>query len=333
MRTTERNKLQRELTILQAKKRSGFGFTASDAERLSFLTDQLGNREQSMSRTQELGSDEPSVVAPSHEDELPEAELVDPTTLFDSVKDTDRDLPVLSLDDASPSIEPSVAGDLFNDAYSLDTPSPSSAEKEGQELLQSLFDNTATGSLDANGVLVKAESPPLNKPGSNATQAASPAPVALGKLRVVSHQIDGGPATEPARRELEPLPDIQFKGPRKAIVHFLDGVCHRGTIKQLDVSSDLIQLDPQPNGSVPAEEFPTDQLKAIFLLLPRGTPYPQKVGKPITVQLIDGRILKGTSRDYEVDCKAFTLLPVEDRGNIERVIVFRRGAKRIECAE
>lgn len=331
MKTPERNKLQREFTILQAKKRSGIGFSASDAERIADLEDQLGIGLPRLPPPEEHTNDEPPVLELGDEADLSEADLVDPSTVFDTVQDTKPDLPLLSSDDATLPNQHQAEGVFDNDAYSLDTLDPASAKQEGQELLQGLFDATATGSLDANGILTKVTPPPLPKTTSSAKKplaAPRPSRVALGKLRVVSKA-----ANDAARRELEPPPDSQFKGPRKAIVHFLDGVCRRGSIKQPDVSADIIQLDPQPNESAPVEELPTEKLKTIFLLLPRGSPYPQKVGKPITVLLVDGRTLSGTSQDYDADCNAFTLLPTEDKGNVERVIIFRRGTKQIECNE
>ena len=46
-------------------------------------------------------------------------------------------------------------------------------------------------------------------------------------------------------------------------------------------------------------------------------------------ELIDGRKLEGFTPDYDPRRKAFTLFPKDDRGNVERVIVFNDAIRNI----
>lgn len=118
-------------------------------------------------------------------------------------------------------------------------------------------------------------------------------------------------------------------GPRKATVHFKDGVTRRGVIGQLDTDADLIRLDPPANSSAPAEDLIALALKTIFLMLPRGASQPRVNGSAVKLVLIDGRSLEGVTTDYNPRRKAFTLFPKGARGNIERIIVFNDAVKNI----
>jgi len=118
-------------------------------------------------------------------------------------------------------------------------------------------------------------------------------------------------------------------GPRKATVHFKDGVTRRGVISQIDTDADLIRLDPPANSSAPAEDLIALALKTIFLMLPRGAVKPRVNGAAVRLVLIDGRSLEGVTTDYDPRRKAFTLFPKGARGNIERIIVFNDAVKNI----
>ncbi|NMB75243.1 MAG: hypothetical protein GYA21_08940 [Myxococcales bacterium] len=118
-----------------------------------------------------------------------------------------------------------------------------------------------------------------------------------------------------------------LKGSRRATVHFKDGVTRRGTVGEIDLDAASIQLTPQDGGA--PESFNALALKTIFLLLPPGAAYPEKQGQRVRVVLIDGRTLQGSSTDYHPNRNAFTLFPAEDRGNIERIIVFNGAVKNI----
>jgi hypothetical protein len=118
-------------------------------------------------------------------------------------------------------------------------------------------------------------------------------------------------------------------GPRKATVHFKDGVTRRGVIGQFDTDADLIRLDPPANSSAPAEDLIALALKTIFLMVPRGASKPRVNGASVRLVLIDGRSLEGVTTDYDPHRKAFTLFPKGARGNIERIIVFNDAVKNI----
>jgi hypothetical protein len=120
-----------------------------------------------------------------------------------------------------------------------------------------------------------------------------------------------------------------LSGPRRATVHFKDGVNRRGVLGNVDTDADLIRLEPAPGDNTPAEDLVALSLKAIFLLLPRGAAYPEKTGLETRVTMMDGRSLEGFTPDYDPRRKAFTLFPKADRGNIERVIVFNDAVKNI----
>jgi hypothetical protein len=98
-------------------------------------------------------------------------------------------------------------------------------------------------------------------------------------------------------------------------------------VGEIDLDASSIQLTPPDGGA--AETFNALALKTIFLLLPPGMSYPEKQGQRVRVVLIDGRTLQGTSNDYHPNRNAFTLFPAEDRGNIERIIVFTGAVKNI----
>jgi hypothetical protein len=118
-------------------------------------------------------------------------------------------------------------------------------------------------------------------------------------------------------------------GPRKATVHFKDGVTRRGVIGQFDTDADLIRLDPPSSSSAPAEDLIAMALKTIFLMLPRGANKPRVNGSAVKLVLIDGRSLEGVTTDYDPQRKAFTLFPKGARGNIERIIVYNDAVKNI----
>ncbi len=120
-----------------------------------------------------------------------------------------------------------------------------------------------------------------------------------------------------------------LSGPRRATVHFKDGVTRRGVIGHIDTDADTIRLEPAPGSDAGAEDLVALSIKAIFLLLPRGTAHPESDGIPTRISLIDGRKLEGSTPDYDPRRKAFTLFPKDSRGNTERVIVFNDAIKNI----
>jgi hypothetical protein len=135
-------------------------------------------------------------------------------------------------------------------------------------------------------------------------------------------------ATAAFAERITQLIDIS-PGPRKATVHFKDGVTRRGVIGNFDIGADLIHLDPPAGSSAPAEDLVALALKTIFLMLPRGADKPRVNGSSVRLVLIDGRSLEGVTTDYDPQERAFTLFPKGTRGNIERIIVYNDAVKNI----
>lgn len=136
-------------------------------------------------------------------------------------------------------------------------------------------------------------------------------------------------AARPARSSGAAGKTNDLAGPRRATVHFKDSVIRRGVIGHIDTDADTIRLEPPPGSDAGAEDLVALSLKAIFILLPRGTAQPEKDGIPTRISLIDGRKLEGFTPDYDPRHKAFTLFPKAGGGNTERVIVFNDAVKNI----
>lgn len=165
--------------------------------------------------------------------------------------------------------------------------------------LMSLFDDNAADQEDG-----------LVPSGSSLDQPFSPAPAS------------------PQQRSKKGVAN-DLVGPRRATVHFKDGVNRRGVINQVDTDADLVRLEPAPGSAGEAEEIVALAVKAIFLMLPRGTAYPDKQGMMVKLVMMDGRRLEGFTPDYDPHRKAFTMFPARDSGNIERVIVYNDAVKNI----
>jgi hypothetical protein len=187
--------------------------------------------------------------------------------------------------------------------------------------------------------------PPLRKEEKPAPRPAHPAPRRVDKKSIDAlfddAEIEASPGEElapvsPARpRAAAPVvagssqPIDIAPGPRKATVHFKDGVTRRGVIGHFETDADLVRLDPPTGSSAPSEDLVALALKTIFLMLPRGADKPRVSGAPVRLVLIDGRSLEGTTNDYDPHLKAFTLFPKGARGNIERIIVYNDAVKNI----
>lgn len=199
---------------------------------------------------------------------------------------------------------------------------PANNDVQDHAFLDSLF-SQAEQEVEEDGM-----EPVPAQPASPASPRRKPPAVPLSKNDLP--RTGFGPAPRPAATgKPQPQGHNDLRGPRKATVHYKDGVTCRGVIGQVDTDADLIRLDPQPGSSAPAEDLVALSLKTIFLMLPRGTPPPEKAGMGVQLVLIDGRRLEGFVPDYDPQRKAFTLFPAEARGNIERVIVFNDAVKNI----
>jgi hypothetical protein len=227
-------------------------------------------------------------------------------------KKASRPLPSLSFDpDKAPKATPPPPPKSAQQRVRVLVPDDNKSSEGGGNFLQDLFDDQS----ESGGGLE-----PL--PGQADRQ-----PAASSAVSVVSA------VPMPGRQSPKGGKVNDLSGPRRATVHFKDGVNRRGTIGSIDLDADLLRLEATPGSSAPAEDLVALSLKAIFLLLPRGTAYPKKDGLETKVTMIDGRSLEGFCPDYDPIKKAFTLFPKIDRGNIERIIVFNDAVKNIWFAE
>jgi hypothetical protein len=190
-----------------------------------------------------------------------------------------------------------------------DAPSAKKTEitSDDAEFINTLFEKS-DGSPEDDGMV-----PVPAPPSQEALKEALPRPMQVGKRAAPT----GGGASN------------DLRGPRKATVHTKDGVTRRGIIGHIDTDADTVRLDPPAGSSAPAEDLVALSLKAIFLMLPRGTGHPPRSGDEVRLVLIDGRSLEGTTPDYNPSRKAFTLFPSGSRGNVERIIVFNDAVKNI----
>ncbi|MBN2495713.1 MAG: hypothetical protein JXR96_14060 [Deltaproteobacteria bacterium] len=236
-------------------------------------------------------------------------------------------------DDAPAAAEPTMAeSELELDVSDFDSaPAPSQASAQPLPAL-----NLSAASTP------RAASPSVDdlKPGrSSLSEGVSLVPDIDGSPSLLDSLFGEGEVSESVARPLDleaprpvkrssPRAGNDLSGSRKATVHFKDGVNRRGTIEMIDTDADLIRLEPARGGGEP-EDMVALSLKAIFLMLPSGVGYPEKEGLACQLRMIDGRQLRGFTPDYDPQRKAFTLFPSEDRGNIERVIVFNDAVKNI----
>ena len=154
------------------------------------------------------------------------------------------------------------------------------------------------------------------------TIRAPGAPSAIARVNAGRVSAAGGINRDTAKTE----GGNDLQGPRRATVHFKDGVTRRGVLPAVNLNPEAVVFEAQEGHP---EKLNPLALKTIFLMLPHGAGYPEKQGNPVRVVLVDGRTLAGTTADYDPRNKAFTLFPAEDRGNIERIIVFSDAVKNI----
>jgi hypothetical protein len=199
-------------------------------------------------------------------------------------------------------------------AFSVDpAPPPLPREEEPAAKRSEAVPIGAPNSVDRESIDALFDDAEINAGGEEEIAAVAPA-----KPKAAKPFAEG--TTQPV--DLPP-------GPRKATVHFKDGVTRRGIVGQFDTDADLVRLDPPANSSAPAEDLIALALKTIFLMLPRGATKPRINGSRVRLVLIDGRSLEGVTTDYDPHRKAFTLFPKGARGNVERIIVYNDAVKNI----
>jgi len=110
------------------------------------------------------------------------------------------------------------------------------------------------------------------------------------------------------------------------VIHTLEGVQKRGTVRNVDLSSYAIEL-LLPDGG--REMLDTKLIKAVFFMVPIGQPVPKPEGAPIAVTLQDGRQLKGQSPDYQPGGAGFFLYPSDQRSRAGRIYIYASAVREI----
>jgi hypothetical protein len=187
---------------------------------------------------------------------------------------------------------------------------------------------------------ISASLPPLSRAGVTRKQPVTETPPAQAKkpqtlFSLFDDTTDDAPAPlADSASVFSPLTKKQprptgrpndLRGERKVTVHYRDGVSRRGKAAQIDPGADALELELGGK----KEKIRAEALKAVFVILPPGTAYPEKKGRAVRLVMMDGRSLEGFTPDYQPTGRAFTLFPARDEGNIERVIVYNDAVKNI----
>jgi len=116
-------------------------------------------------------------------------------------------------------------------------------------------------------------------------------------------------------------------GEHRVIIHTVEGQVKRGTIRDLDLTSEVIPLEQQA-GSAP-EAIPVTRVKAIFFMLPTGARQPAMEGEKIRITFNDGRQVAGFSQDYKSDDSGFFVIPADNRTNTARIYIYRTSVQAV----
>jgi cell division septation protein DedD len=110
-------------------------------------------------------------------------------------------------------------------------------------------------------------------------------------------------------------------GEHRVIVHTVEGLVKRGTLRDADLLDEAIILETRPG--IPPEQLPLPRLKAVFFMLPPGTHPPAVSGRKLRVTFSDGRQVSGFSNDYSDAEAGFFLVPADNRTNTDRIFIYR----------
>jgi len=146
-------------------------------------------------------------------------------------------------------------------------------------------------------------------------------PVAVEPVAMEPDAMDLLSETHAPAPKSETRTGVFVEGEHRVVVHTLVGALKRGTIRDLDLESPTLELSPQAGGD--SEWVPSDELKAIFFMLPPGQPHLAQAGQRLTVTFHDGRQITGFSTDYRPGDPGFFLIPADTRSATARIYVFR----------
>ncbi|MBI3184527.1 MAG: hypothetical protein HYZ28_20520, partial [Myxococcales bacterium] len=117
------------------------------------------------------------------------------------------------------------------------------------------------------------------------------------------------------------------EGEHRVIIHTVEGLVKRGTVRDIDLQEEVIPLENQAGGA--PERIATSRVKAVFFMLQPGSRQPPTAGKKIRVTFIDGRQVAGFSSDFGNDEPGFFMVPADNRTNTARIYIFRSSVQTV----
>lgn len=138
---------------------------------------------------------------------------------------------------------------------------------------------------------------------------------------------DAEPVQEPEAPPPELSPDCFVAGSHRVVVHTADGQVRRGTVSDVALDGEVVLLAPPAGGT--REPVPTEQIRAIFFMLPLGDKPAPPEGKKVRVTFRDGRQVAGFSPDYDPDRKGFFMIPADTRTHTARIWVYRTAVRQV----
>jgi hypothetical protein len=132
---------------------------------------------------------------------------------------------------------------------------------------------------------------------------------------------------EPA---LPPPPASRVAGSHRVVVHTADGQVKRGLLIDAALDDDTLVLHAQTAGA--PETLATDELKAVFFMLPVGEQPPTPEGQRVRVTFRDGRQVAGFSADYAPERPGFFVAPADTRTHTARIWVYRSAVRQVSVS-
>jgi hypothetical protein len=120
---------------------------------------------------------------------------------------------------------------------------------------------------------------------------------------------------------------VPMKGEFRVVVHTVEGLVKRGTLRDADLSAKELAVEIQPGE--PPEALSVGRVKAIFFMLPAGAPRPVQEGRKLRVTFVDGRQVAGFCRSADDAEPGFFMVPSDLRTNTARIYVYRAAIRTI----
>jgi hypothetical protein len=136
------------------------------------------------------------------------------------------------------------------------------------------------------------------------------------------------PAARPAVAAAPAQPQSAIiPGEHRVIVHTLEGQVKRGTVRNLNLDAEILDLEVY--AGQPPERLPAKRLKAVFFLLGPGAKPPQPSGNKLRVTFHDERQVAGFAPAYRPEDNGFFMFPADARTNTARIYIYRNAVKSI----